>query len=117
MTMRLLFFWTTGDEWRSFPFTPDAGRGRDAPVGALLATLLMGILRFQGLVDFVAQTVEDFARGPGDLDFFEMTRAWKIYREFLLYSAGPESHQRNAVAEADCFAHVVGYEDHRASGF
>src|SRR5882672_7939241 len=114
--MRLFFWRTTGEEWVPFPFTPDAGWGRTAPVGALLATLLMGILRFQGLVDFVAQTVENFARGAGDLDFFQMAWAREVHSEFLFDAARPESHQRNAVGEADGFAHVVGHEDDGASG-
>src|SRR5580765_3746438 len=46
-----------------------------------------------------------------------MARARQVHSKFLYNAAGPEGHQGNAIAEAHSFAHVVGHEDHSASGF
>ena len=74
------------------------------------------VFSFEGAVDFVAQFVENFAGGAGDVGVFQMTRARQVDREFTLDAAGAEGQQNDAIAEANGFADVVGDENDGASG-
>ena len=74
------------------------------------------VFGFEGAVNLVAQFVENFAGGAGDVRIFEMARARQVDGEFALHAAGAEGQKNDAIAEANRFADIVGDEDDGASG-
>src|SRR5437660_6233654 len=75
------------------------------------------VLNFERTVDLFPQFVENLARRAGDGDVFQMPWPRKIDSKLTLYPAGAESEQRNAIAQANRFAHIIGHENNGASRF
>ena len=67
--------------------------------------------RSHGFVDFFAKMPEHFLGHGGHFGIFDVTRPGQRDEELCLDAAWPVAQNENAIAEANCFAHIVGDKD------
>src|SRR5689334_10249524 len=82
-----------------------------------LASFFIGVLLFSRFINFIAQAFEYFARGAGNVGFFDVAWAIKMNREFLFDPSRAEGQQGDTISEAHGLADVMREEDDGAAGF
>src|SRR5579862_89082 len=82
-----------------------------------LANFFISILRFQGLVDLLAQAVENIARRASYFGVLHVTRPSQIHRKLLLHSSWTKCQQRHAISKPYRFANVVRDKDNGTASF
>src|SRR5581483_5397341 len=87
------------------------GSGFDVRLHSLL--ILLG----ERTIDLFAKLAKDLARRGGNIEVFKVPRTRKVDLELAFHAARAEGEQDHAIAEADCFTHVVRDKDNGASGF
>src|SRR5260370_33020192 len=72
-----------------------------------LANFFIGVLRFQGLVDLMAQAIQNVPRRTRDIGLFHVARLRQVHRKFLLHPPGAKRQQRHAISQPYRFADIV----------